>query len=150
MSKEELIEDILDVINSENSGLSHQQRLNEIEKTANYYRNGEPIEVDYTFTEECIVETDKYCFVASRIKRDDGTFYDDISVKVTDKTSGNRDTWKEDYWDNMNWLRGILNNNPESIPDFIESVPDARERQVFVQMLNKLIELDWFKLDKDG
>lgn len=31
MSKEELIEEILDIINSENSGLSHQQRLNEIE-----------------------------------------------------------------------------------------------------------------------
>ena len=35
MNKEELIEDILDIINSENSGLSHQQRLNEIEKLVN-------------------------------------------------------------------------------------------------------------------
>lgn len=35
MSKEELIEEILDVINSENSGLSHQQRLNEIENLLN-------------------------------------------------------------------------------------------------------------------
>lgn len=31
MNKEDLIEEILDIINSENSGLSHQQRLNEIE-----------------------------------------------------------------------------------------------------------------------
>ena len=31
MSKEELIEEILDIINSENIGLSHQQILNEIE-----------------------------------------------------------------------------------------------------------------------
>lgn len=35
MSKEELIEEILDIINSENSGLSHQQRLNEIENLLN-------------------------------------------------------------------------------------------------------------------
>jgi hypothetical protein len=46
MSKEELIEEILDIINSENSGLSHQQRLNEIEnllnqnKDENYHQAG--------------------------------------------------------------------------------------------------------------
>ena len=34
---EELLEDILDVINSENSGLGHQQRLNEIERLINEY-----------------------------------------------------------------------------------------------------------------
>jgi hypothetical protein len=35
LTEEELIEDILDIINSENSILSHQQRLNEIEKLVN-------------------------------------------------------------------------------------------------------------------
>ena len=35
MSKEELIEEILDIINSENSGWSHQKRLMEIEKLLN-------------------------------------------------------------------------------------------------------------------
>jgi hypothetical protein len=35
MSKEELIEEILDIINSENSGLSHQQRLNVIKEILN-------------------------------------------------------------------------------------------------------------------
>ena len=35
MSKEELIEEILDIINSENSGLSHSQRLSVIEKILN-------------------------------------------------------------------------------------------------------------------
>ena len=42
MSEEELIEEILDIINSENSGLSHQQRLNEIENLLNqnkYWKN---------------------------------------------------------------------------------------------------------------
>jgi hypothetical protein len=40
MSKEELIEEILDIINSENSGLSHQQRLNEIEGLLNQNKYG--------------------------------------------------------------------------------------------------------------
>jgi hypothetical protein len=44
MSKEELIEDILDIINSENSGLSYQQRLNEIEKTVIDIKRPEELE----------------------------------------------------------------------------------------------------------
>lgn len=39
MNKEELIEEILDIINSENSGLGHQQRLNEIEELLNQNKN---------------------------------------------------------------------------------------------------------------
>ena len=39
MNKEELIENILDIINSENSGWSHQQRLNEIEKLVSQYED---------------------------------------------------------------------------------------------------------------
>ena len=35
MSKEELIEEILDIINSENTGYSHQKRLMEIEDLLN-------------------------------------------------------------------------------------------------------------------
>ena len=35
MSKEELIEDILDIIHSENSGFSTHQRVSEIEKLLN-------------------------------------------------------------------------------------------------------------------
>ncbi len=35
MSKEELIEEILDIIDSENSGLSTHQRVSEIEKLLN-------------------------------------------------------------------------------------------------------------------
>ena len=40
MSEEELIEEILYIINSENSGLSHQQRLNEIENLLNQNKDG--------------------------------------------------------------------------------------------------------------
>lgn len=41
MDKEELIEEILDIINSENSGLSHEQRLNEIDGLLNQKKMSE-------------------------------------------------------------------------------------------------------------
>ena len=62
-------------------------------------------EVDVTFTEKCCYETDKYSFVASRIRRggsSSGEFYPDITIKFTDKRSANIDTWKEEFWDNNN------------------------------------------------
>ena len=41
MSKEELIEEILDIIHSENSGLSIHQRVSEIEKILNQNKDDE-------------------------------------------------------------------------------------------------------------
>ena len=41
MSKEELIEEILDIIHSENSGLSTHQRVSEIEKVLNQNKEDE-------------------------------------------------------------------------------------------------------------
>lgn len=41
MSKEELIEEILDIIHSENSGLSTHQRVREIEKILNQNKEDE-------------------------------------------------------------------------------------------------------------
>jgi hypothetical protein len=66
-------------------------------------------EMDLTFSEECCFESNKYCFVASRIRRDgEDEFYPDVSIKFTDKRSGDRDTWKEAYWDNNNGSKEYL------------------------------------------
>ena len=145
MSKEELIKDILDVINSENSGLGLAQRLSEIEKIVNYYHNGEPIEIYPTFTEECCVETDKYCFVASRLRKGGGDeFYPDISITFTDKRTGDRDTWKEDYWDNNNWFKGILEGNIESIASLDEETGLCLQgKRQLKGFLNRLVEEGW-------
>ena len=43
MSKEELIEEILDIIHSENSGLSIHQRVSEIEKVLNQNKEDEEV-----------------------------------------------------------------------------------------------------------
>lgn len=104
-------------------------------------------EIDLTFSEECCYETDKYCFVASRLRKDEsGEFYPDISITFTDKRSGDRDTWKEEYWDNNSWLRGILENNPESLGHLREVLCDKGVKQ-FKMFLRKLVEVKWLKID---
>ena len=67
---------------------------------------------DPTGFEGYVVENEEVCFEASRIKRDDGGFYDDcIDIKFTHKVG------VEDYWDNTTWMLGVLNSNPESLKD---------------------------------
>ena len=102
-------------------------------------------EMDLTFSEECSYETDKYCFVASRIRKDDSSeFYPDITIEFTDKRSGNRDTWKEEHWDNNNWFRGILYGNSDSIESLDEETnlcPQGKRQ--LKGFLNRLVEEGW-------
>jgi hypothetical protein len=101
-------------------------------------------EMDLTFSEECCYETSKYCFVASRIRKDEDEFYPDISITFTDKRSGSRDTWKEEYWDNNNWFKGILEGDPDSIQslNINTSLCEQGKRQ-FKGFLNRLVEEKW-------
>ena len=39
--------------------------------------------------EACVYETDDYCWEASRIRKDDGTFYKDVHIEFKDKTVDN-------------------------------------------------------------
>ena len=102
-------------------------------------------EMDLTFSEECSYETDKYCFVASRIRKDDSSeFYPDIAINFTDKRSGNRDTWKEEYWDNNNWFKGILYGNSDSIESLDEETELCPQgKRQFKGFLNRLVEEGW-------
>ena len=101
--------------------------------------------IDLTFSEECCYETSKYCFVALRIRRDSGDeFYPDISIKFTDKRSGDRDTWKEEYWDNNNWFKGILEGNPESVKSLNEEMDICSQgKKQLKGFLNRLVEERW-------
>jgi hypothetical protein len=102
-------------------------------------------EMDLTFSEECCYETKKYCFVASRLRKDGGDeFYPDITITFTDKRSGDRDTWKEEYWDNNEWFKGILEGNIESIVSLDEEtdICPQGERQL-KGFLNRLVEEGW-------
>ena len=103
-------------------------------------------EMELTFSEECAYETDKYSFVASRISGDGGygEFYPDIAIEFTDKRSGDRDTWKEEYWDNNEWFKGILYGNSDSIESLDEETdlcPQGKKQ--FKAFLHKLKEEGW-------
>jgi len=107
--------------------------------------NLEEEEMDLTFTEECHYETDKYCFVASRMRKDGGDeFYPDITIEFTDKRSGDRDTWKEDYWDNNNWFKGIIEGKAESIVSLdVETDICPQGKKQLIGFLNRLVEVGW-------
>ena len=103
-------------------------------------------EMELTFSEECCYETEKYCFVASRISGDGGygEFYPDIAIEFTDKRSGDRDTWKEEYWDNNNWFKGILYGNSDSIESLDEETDICPQgKRQFKRFLNRLVEEGW-------
>lgn len=103
-------------------------------------------EMGLTWTEECVYENDDYCFVASRIKKDDSEeFYPDIDIKFTDKRYHGKTEFVEEYWDNNSWFRGILENNPESLEHLREALCDKGVKQ-FKMFLRKLVEVKWLKM----
>ena len=99
------------------------------------------VEIDVIRTEGRTIESDKYVFDATRIERKDapGTYYDGIDIKYTDKREK---PWKEDYWDNNAWLRGVLINDPESLGHLKESVCPQGEAE-FKMFLKELKQEGW-------
>jgi len=103
----------------------------------------EDIDVDFTFTNSCIVETDNFCFEAVRCMKDDNeSYYPNISIDVTIK-KGIRMDWKKEYWDNPEWMRGIMANDKNCIEEFTYTVTDKYDQQVFIKMLWKLDDMGW-------
>jgi len=92
------------------------------------------IEIDPTHFEGCIVENDEFCFEATRINNDKGSFYDTIDIKFTDKRVK---PWKEDHWDGNLWMKGVLNNEPDSLEALSNDLEseDIRFFQAFLQYL---------------
>ena len=82
-----------------------------------------------------VVENENYCFEATRIHKDDngGYYKDSVDIKFTDKRIK---PWKEDYWDNNDWMRRVLENNSDSIKELpIEDPKDIKYFQSFLQYL---------------
>lgn len=106
--------------------------------------------LDYTFTEGFVYENDLYCFEVNRIRRGDETseFYPDVSIDITDKRSGNRNTWKKDHWDSRLWILGVLNENPDSLEYIRENLCTEGVR-IARTIINKIHDMGWLK-EKDN
>ena len=95
--------------------------------------------INVTHVQQCTYETDEYAWEASRIYKDDlETFYSGVDVKFTDKKKN-----YDDYWDNNDYLLGVLNNdnyfinlarenmNVEGIKDFKNFIYYLKEKGWF-------------------
>jgi hypothetical protein len=100
-------------------------------------------EVELSFSLEAMYENDKYCWEATRLYKENSQtdFYDDIDIKFSDKREK---PWKEEHWDNNSWMKGVMNNDPESLKDARESMCEDGIKS-FKLFLNKLQEEGWLK-----
>jgi len=96
-------------------------------------------QVDAVLYQGCVAETEKHCFDATRLREDSEEF----DIKVTYK-KGSRSEWKEDLWDNTNFLKGVFNGDPDALNSLRESIDDEAEIKYFISFLQILKDNNWF------
>ena len=107
-----------------------------------------------TNTLGCIWESDNWCFEATVILRDEAVDLTDIytmiiDIAITDKRPANRDEWIEhETCDNKNWFIGVLEGNPESMPDAKEMM-DEQGIAEFRGFIKHLVEKGWIVKDEE-
>ena len=85
-------------------------------------------------------ESDKYVFEATIIRKPGSEFeYYDCDIKFKDKRTR---PWIEDFWDNPTWVKGVLNNNPESLEELRKTVCPQGEAE-FKAFLKVLKQEGW-------
>jgi len=85
-------------------------------------------------------ESDKYVFEATIIRKPDSEFeYYDCDIEFKDKRTR---PWIEDLWDNPTWVKGVLNNNPESLEELRKTVCPQGEAE-FKAFLKILKQEGW-------
>ncbi len=91
-------------------------------------------------TKGMLYESDKYYFEAIKMRQrgSDDEYYD-CDIVFKDKRTK---PWVEEYWDNIFWFRGVLDNNPESLEHLKESVCPQGEAE-FKAFLKILKQQGW-------
>ena len=85
-------------------------------------------------------ESDKYVFEATIIRKPGSEFdYYDCDIEFKDKRTR---PWIEDLWDNPTWVKGVLDNNPESLVELRKSVCPQGEAE-FKAFLKILKQEGW-------
>ncbi len=103
--------------------------------------NIDPVKLSVTEFKGIVYESDKYCFEASLMKDDNGDYYDDCSIKFTDKRTK---PWKEQHIDNPFWFFRLLDGNKESMEEIPEMMcPKGLDELIYV--IEDLIERGWLK-----
>ena len=70
--------------------------------------------------EGLVFESDLYCFEATRLRDDDGEFYDkQCDIQFTNKKL---DIDNSEHWDSVDWMNGVLDGDEESIETAMESL----------------------------
>lgn len=100
----------------------------------------ETIELDAVTFNGRVYESDLYAFEATQCIGSDGDpYYNDCSIEVTDKRVK---PWKVEYIDNQSWFFGVLENNPESMPE-AEKMFCKRGLAEFRFVVQDLINVGW-------
>jgi hypothetical protein len=99
----------------------------------------EKIELNPMYSEEITVESNDFVFTATKLFGDDTvTQLGDIDIKFTDKRVK---PWKEEYWDNILFIKGVLNKDTESLGHLSNfSSDDIKYLQAFLKYLR---DKDW-------
>jgi hypothetical protein len=85
-------------------------------------------------------ESDKYVFEATIIRKPCSEFeYYDCDIEFKDKRTR---PWVEDLWDNVTWVKGVLNDNPESLAELRNTVCPQGEAE-FKAFLKILKQEGW-------
>jgi len=92
---------------------------------------------DITFYKGCVYENETSCFDVSKLDN----YPDTLSIKYTDKRPSDREDWIEHDWDNVSWIKGLIEENPESI----QEIDDLEESdiKVLIRILQHLKQIDW-------
>ena len=92
---------------------------------------------DITFYKGCVYENETSCFDVSKLDNHPDT----LSIKYTDKRYSDREDWTEHDWDNVAWIKGLIEENPESI----QEIDDLEESdiKVLIRILQHLKQIDW-------
>ena len=98
------------------------------------------VDVEINASMSALYENDDYCWEAIKLINDDGTHQDDIYVEFIDKKIKPKNI---DYWDNMLWIKGVYEYNPDSIEQASETMSDDGIIH-FRSFLNELKKIGWF------
>lgn len=102
---------------------------------------------DCTFSQSVVYETETSCWEASRIYHswEADNLYDDFAIEYTNKVkwaNDRNDRSAIEYWDNPTWLRGVMEENPDSVK-IAQEILSPRDLQYLQAFLRKLNELGW-------